>query len=253
MAQEARLVGTDRVLAVLIELGAHPHGVTLDELSRQVASPKPTVHRALAALRRQRLAIQDGHGRYLLGDEFVRLAFANHEQRPEHMRVAPALSRLCHRYGETVHYAILDGHDVVYRAKVDPPTGAMRISSVVGGRNPAHATGVGKLLLAQTLTSADEISRWIGNRPLARPTDHTLTQPEELHAAFEKIRDQGYAVDEEENEIGIVCLAVPAAPSPPAPHGAISISALAHRTPLDALVGDFEAIRTIVDRPEDDH
>ncbi|QOR71815.1 IclR family transcriptional regulator [Ruania alkalisoli] len=256
MTQETRLVGTDRVLAVLIELAEHPHGVTLDELSRRVDSAKPTVHRALAALRRQRLAIQDGHGRYLLGDEFLRLAFAHHEQRPEHVRIAPALDELCRRFAETVHYAVLDGRDVVYRAKVDPPTGAMRISSVIGGRNPAHATGVGKLLLAERLTSMSEIVDWIGDVPLARPTDHTLTTPADLHAEFEQIRAQGFAVDDQENEPGIACLAVPASSSPSRYRGAISISALAHRTPLSTLIADVETIRAIVargsDRPEEE-
>ena len=65
-----RLVGSDRVLAVLTELVAHPAGATLDEMARFTDHPKSTVHRALASLRRAGLASQDGRGHYILGDEF---------------------------------------------------------------------------------------------------------------------------------------------------------------------------------------
>src|SRR5437764_6586273 len=115
-----RLVGADRVLAVLKELAAHGDGVTLDELTRAMGSPKPSVHRALAALRRAGFADQDRTGRYLIGDEFLRMAFANHEARPDHVRIRPVLEDLAVRFGETAHFAVLDGHEVVYRAKVDP-------------------------------------------------------------------------------------------------------------------------------------
>src|SRR3954468_10869575 len=147
----ARLVGSDRVLAVLKELARYPDGVGLEELTRVIGSPKPTVHRALRALRRAGLADQDTRGHYLLGDEFLRMAFAHHEARPEHIRVRPLLETLAGRFGETAHSAVLDGREVVYRAKVDPPTGAVRLTSTIGGRNPAHATAVGKLLLAYRL------------------------------------------------------------------------------------------------------
>jgi IclR family acetate operon transcriptional repressor len=79
-----RLVGADRVLAILAELARHAEGIGLEEMARVMASNKATVHRALAALRRAGFATQDGRGRYLLGDEFLRLAFAHHEARPEH-------------------------------------------------------------------------------------------------------------------------------------------------------------------------
>lgn len=118
----SRLVGSDRVLAVLRELARYPDGVGLEELTRTVGSPKPTVHRALGALRRAGLADQDTRGHYLLGDEFVRMAFAHHEARPEPVRLRPLLEALAARFGETAHYAILDGREVVYRAKVDPPS-----------------------------------------------------------------------------------------------------------------------------------
>jgi DNA-binding IclR family transcriptional regulator len=201
----------------------------------------------LAALRRAGFAAQDGHGRYVLGDEFLRLAFAHHEARPDHLRVQPILRRLCDRYGETVHYATLDGRWVVYRSKLDPPTGAVRLSSVVGGRNPTHTTAVGKLLLSYVLGSLPEVRDWVGDQPLSTPTERSAGTPEELHAELERTRSRGYGADDQETQPGVNCLAVPAfLTSPSVPSGAISISSLAYRTPLASLVDDLPAIRAIV-------
>ncbi|MFF5494078.1 IclR family transcriptional regulator [Streptomyces aquilus] len=241
---EGRLVGSDRVLAVLKHLARYPEGVGLEELTRVIGSPKPTVHRALGALRRAGLADQDARGRYLLGDEFLRMAFAHHEARPDHVRLRPLLQTLAARFGETAHYAVLDGREVVYRAKVDPPTGAVRLTSTVGGRNPAHATGVGKVLLAHELDTLDAVRQWIGGTPLERRTPHTLCTAEELHRALETTRQRGYAVDDQENETGVNCLALPVhATSPTSPSGAVSVSALTYRTPLRSLVDAVDEIR----------
>jgi len=242
-----RLVGADRVLAILAELARHPEGAGLEALARAVASNKATVHRALASLRRAGFATQDGRGRYVLGDEFLRLAFAHHEARPEHERIRPVLRDLASRYGETAHYAVLDGETVVYRAKVDPPSGAVRLASTVGGRNCSHSTAVGKLLLSYALPDDDAVLDWVGERVLQRRTGKTLTSARALAADLREIRGRGYAVDDQENEDGINCLAVPAfLTSPSVPSGAVSVSAPAYRTPLAVLVADVHAIRSRV-------
>ena len=241
-------MGSERVLAVLRELARYPGGAELDEIARSVDSPKPTVHRALAALCRAGFASRDGRGHYVLGDEFLRMAFAHHEARPDHLRVAPILESLSRRFGETAHYAVLDGASVVYRSKVDPPTRAVRLTSTVGGRNPAHCTAVGKLLLACSLPDDAAVRGWVGDRILERLTDRTLTDTEELCAELRKTRERGYSTDDQENDPGIVCVAIPAfLTSPTVPTGAISVSALAYRTSLRALLDDLPAIRSIVD------
>jgi IclR family transcriptional regulator, acetate operon repressor len=242
-----RLVGSDRVLAVLKELARFPDGVGLDELTRVIGSPKPTVHRALGALRRAGLADQDADSRYVLGDEFLRMAFAHHEARPEHVRVRPVLEALAHRFGETAHYAVLDGREVVYRAKVDPPTGAVRLTSTIGGRNPAHSTAVGKVLLARELTTREEVRAWVGDVPLERRTPRTLYTVADRHTALGAAAAQGYACEDQENETGVHCLALPVfLTSPTAPSGAVSISALAYRTPLTTLVDALDEIRALL-------
>ena len=242
-----RLVGSDRVLAVLVELASHPAGATLDEMARVTGSPKSTVHRALASLRRAGLASQDGPGHYILGDEFLRLAFTHHEARPEHVRVRPLLERLAERFGETAHFAVMDGREVVYRAKVEPPIGAVRLTSAIGGRNPVHSTGVGKALLALQLSSERDVASWIGDRLLEARTPNTAVTPADLHARLDQTRRRGYAIDDQENELGINCVAFPVyLSSPTSPAGAVSVSALAYRTPLPALRESVDEIRSII-------
>lgn len=242
-----RLVGADRVLAVLTALGGHPRGATLDQLSQEVGSPKPTVHRALAALRRAGFAVQSERGVYLLGDEFLRIAFRTAAERPDTVTVVPILEALTARFGETAHYAVLEGAEVVYRAKTDPPEGAVRLTSVVGGRNPAYRTAVGKLLLSGQVGSEDDLRSLLGDGPFERRTPQTITDLSALWEELVRTRERGFAIDDQENEVGITCVAVPVPIVGAAqPVGAISVSALAFRMPLDRLVAEVPAIAAIV-------
>jgi IclR family acetate operon transcriptional repressor len=187
----------------------------------------------------------------VLGDTLLRMAFAYHEARPDHVRVQATLQLLADYRGETAHYAVLDGRSVVYRSKVDPPAGAVRLTSTVGGRNPAHATAVGKLLLSFALPDRAAVRAWVGKIPLERPTARTKVTVDELHEELSLIRELGYSVDDQENELGINCIAVPAyLTSPTVPSGAISISAVAYRTPMQTLIDDLPRMRRII---EDGH
>lgn len=243
-----KLVGSDRVLAVLTELAQHPEGIALEDLSKAVQSPKSTTHRALAALRRAGFAARDGHGHYVLGDKLLRLAFAHYEARPDHVRIQDTLKALVDEFDETVHYTVLDGRSVIYRAKVDPPAGAIRLTSVIGGSNPAHCTAAGKLLLSFRLTDEAAVRRWIDAGPLERRTANTKVTARQLHHELARTREFGYGVDDQENELSVNCLAVPVfLGSPAAPTGAISISAVAYRTPLSALVEAVPHIRRLIE------
>lgn len=244
---EERLVGADRVIAVLAELAEHPLGIGLDELAGILRSPKPTVHRALATLRRAGLADLAGRGVYVLGDEFLRLAFKNLDGRPDNVRIQPLLEDLAIEYGETAHYAVLSGTDIVYRAKMDPPHGAVRLTSVVGGRNPAYRTGVGKALLSSQLLTLADVNAWFGTFPLESKTDNTLTTAEGLLAELEATRARGFGIDDQENEVGVNCVALPIfLDGSRAPIGAISVSAVTFRCPLERLVESVPAIQATI-------
>lgn len=240
-------VGAERVLAVLVALAQEPDGLALEDIATQIDLPKSTVHRALTSLRRAGFAAQQPSSRYLLGDEYLRLAFAFQERRSSAGRLEPILRELSTLFDETAHYAILDGADVVYQAKHDPATGAIRLSSFVGGRNPAHATAVGKLLLAYRHQGLDSIQRWIDGRELVAKTPNTVTDPERLATTFAEIAKQGFAVDDQESEIGVNCLALPIFfDASTVPTGAVSVSGLTFRTSLSELVAQVDVIRGII-------
>src|SRR3954462_10488361 len=105
--------GADRVLSVFKSLARYPRGPTLDELAERLGSPKSSVHRAPAALRRAGLAEQDRDGRYRFGMEALRLAFAYYEGLDQREVVQPALDALVEAFGETAHYAQLDRGEIV--------------------------------------------------------------------------------------------------------------------------------------------
>jgi len=248
-APEEKLVGADRVIAVLTELADHPLGVTLDELAGILRSSKPTVHRALATLRRAGLADMTGRGVYILGDEYLRLAFRNLDGRPENARIQPLLEQLAAQYGETIHYAVLSGKDIVYRAKMDPPQGAVRLTSVVGGRNPAYRTAVGKALLSSRILDFQQVTDWFGEFPLERKTPNTLITAEALLEELAETRRRGFGIDDQENEIGVNCVALPIHLDGSAtPSGAISVSAVTFRCPLERLVDAVPDIRETIAR-----
>jgi IclR family transcriptional regulator, acetate operon repressor len=259
--ETSSLTGADRVLATLKALAGHSGGVSLDALSRELEAPKSSIHRALAALRRAGFADQYADGRYRLGSELVRIAFDYHERRDEVDLVRPVLSALSGWLSETAHYAQLDGTEVVYLAKIEPVGQAITMSSRIGGRNPAHATGVGKALLAHVLADDDAVREFVNRQgPLERRTSNTLVSARALAGDLRASRERGYALDREESELGVNCIAFPLfMASGRRPTGAISVSAVAMRTGVERLEAVAEQIRAEIEgalgpvtRAEDD-
>ena len=243
------LNGADRVLATLNLLGSYPEGIGLNDLARLMNSPRSSVHRALGALRRADLIEQDRDSRYRLGYGLLKLAFSYYEELDEVGRIRPVLTALAERFGETTHFAILDKPEVVYLAKVQPATSRYQLTSVIGGRNPAYCTGVGKALLAYALKDEAEVNEFVAHHepPLSRHTEHTITTAKKLHKELALIRDDGYALDREENEPGINCLAIPLfLTSKSVPDGAVSITAVAQRFPLEALESSVDEARAMI-------
>lgn len=242
------LTGSARVLAILRCLGERPAGARLGEVASAVQAPKSSVHRALAALVDSGFARQDADGVYHLGFDLLQLVFGYHEEQQGSQAVEPVLRRLADATGETTHYGVLVGPDIVYQAKVSPTRKTFQMSSVIGGANPAYRTGLGKALLMHRLRDHTAVRAYVAeNGPLPAKTAHTLTTADELDAAFREGRERGFALDLEENDLGIVCIAFPLfLDSPTIPTGALSISAVASRTPAAELVAQFPTIRQIV-------
>jgi DNA-binding IclR family transcriptional regulator len=118
----------------------------------------------------------------------------------------PLLEGLVRDSGETGHLAVLDGGEAVYIEKVEARR-ALRIPSAIGRGYPAHATSLGKILLAHLGEEAREAI--IAERGLTRCTSMTITEPMRLRAELELIRTQGFAVDDEEYEEGLRCIGAP--------------------------------------------
>lgn len=243
------LNGSDRVLAILNLLGSFPEGVGVNELARLLNSPRSSAHRALGALRRAGLIEQDRNRRYRLGYGLLKLAFTYYEGLDEVGHVRPVLVTLAAEFGETTHYAILDRTEVVYMAKVHPAASHYQMTSVIGGRNPAFCTGVGKALLAYTLLTRQAVADFVEQHdpPMVPHTANTIVSVDALDEELMTIRQRGYAVDREENEEGINCLAIPFfLTSKTKPDGAISITAVARRLPLKWLEGSVGHVRDII-------
>jgi DNA-binding IclR family transcriptional regulator len=138
------------------------------------------------------------------------------------------LDGLSARFGETVHLGRLDGPDVVYLAKRES-VHPLRLYSAIGRRLPAHATALGKALLAER---TDAAALALLGRPLTRLTKHTITAHTALRRELAAVRERGYAVDREENSEGIICFGVAVPLRTPAVD-AISLSVPATRVSPD--------------------
>jgi DNA-binding IclR family transcriptional regulator len=240
--------GAARVLAVFRYLAGSPEGATLKEITAALASPKTSVHRAVTALRDAGLVSSDLRGQYRYSHDLFKLVFSCYEGIDAVTRIRPVLNELALRFGEATHYAVLEGPDVVYLAKVQSQHAGLRISSVIGGRNPAHCTGLGKVLLAYALPDEDAVRRYVEEYgPLARRTERTLTGTDELAADLDSTRSRQYALDREESEDGINCVAFPLFFGRSGePSGAISVTALARRMSIDTLEDAVPDIRSII-------
>ena len=197
---------------------------SLQRLAQETGLAKSTVHRLLASLVSLGYAAQEPEtGRYRLTLKMFELS-SGIVNSMEIMDVAKAhLERLSQRTGEAVHLVIRDAQDIVYIYKTE--SGPMRMSSRVGLRSPLYCTGVGKAILA-TLTEEEVEDVWRHSNP-QKLTGRTVTDLPALCAQLNEVRACGYAIDDEENELGIRCVAL----AIPGPGGkadsAFSISGLA--------------------------
>jgi len=195
------------ILLLDLLLSESPSGLLPYELAQKSGLHKSTVHRLLSALRNHRLVQKDAKtGRYHLGLKLFELgvrAVPNVNLR-EYAR--PHLERLVFETGETAHLCVLVEHEILYLDKVESPK-TIRIASSLGGRNPAFCSAVGKCLLA-ALPDA-ELDGLLRRHKLVAYTRHTITTPASLKAVLQQVRENGYAVDNEEREEGLRCIAAP--------------------------------------------
>lgn len=142
--------------------------------------------------------------------------------------VHPYLEQISRKYGETVHCAVAHNDGVIYVDKVEA-TGSIYISTQIGTQNDLHCTGVGKCILAYM---PPEDQERIYSRSLKTMTYNTITNSEQLREEIRKVRQAGFAMDNEEISIGLSCVAVPVFSGPGTVACAISVSGMTSRIQL---------------------
>ena len=201
----------ERVFDLLESIAEAGGEISLSDLASASDLPMPTIHRLLRTCVNLGYARQLPSRRYALGAKLIPLGELAGRQLG---RVAqPQLQQLVRQLGETANMAMLEGDQVVYVAQ-QPSPHAMRMFTEVGRRANLHDTGVGKAILAG-LDDA-EIRGIVGRVGMPTPTQHSHGTVESLLADVARIRERGYAIDNEEQELGVRCyaVAVPEAPSP---------------------------------------
>lgn len=179
---------------------------SLTELTQALHLNKSTAHRILASLQCMDYVRQDPEsGRYEATFKLVDLADRLMEQVDVAQMARPHLKNLAARVKETVHFVERDGSEVIYIDKVDPYDHSIRMTSHIGSRMPFYRSGVGKAMAANM--SDPEIRTLWENCTIERRTAYTITNLDEFMDEIAEVRRKGYALDNEENEAGVRCIA----------------------------------------------
>lgn len=235
----ASVQSVDRAFAVLEALAADERPVGIAELVDLTGLPQGTVHRLLQSLHQRGYVRRDAARKYSLGTSAVRLADA--AQRAMVRSARPHLAELVAISGETANLAVLEGDDVVYVAQVPSPH-TLRMFAEVGRHVPPHSTAVGKVLLAgMPRERALAVLRRTG---LAARTPATITDLDAFVTELDLVTVQGWAADEEEQEAGVRCVAVPVG-APGAALAALSLSGPADRFAGGRTAGLVEEMQRI--------
>ena len=200
---------------------------SLTELSEALRMHKSTLFRLVSTLAASGyLERNEATGLYRLGPKFATLESVLARQEPIHWVSLAPLQDLAAACGETAHVAVLYEGWAVTVQVVEGPA-AVRMRSCVGKRRPAHCSALGKVLLAHR--DEGEVEAYIRQPGLVARTPHTITNAREFRRHLRQVRAQGYAVDNEELEEGLRCVAAPIAlPGGPVA-AAVSISGPAWR------------------------
>lgn len=195
----------DRTVRVLEALAGGGGPYRLSVIASKAELPKSTVHRLMTQLTAAGYARALGDGHYAIGVRFRSLAAQVAGRGQDALReVLLELQSAVH--GHTVHLAVRDGDRAVYVNKVDGEQ-PFRMASRIGSAIPLHCTAIGKALLA-TLPTA-EVDDVLSRTGLPGRTPATITDIALLHRELAAVRARGYAIDDEENELRIRCIAVP--------------------------------------------
>ena len=179
----------------------------VSEVAKALGLPKSTVSEIMASLASQCLLFRTGEGRYRLGWRLFHLSQVLLDNTDFCIEARKVMRELVERWGETSHLAVLDEGQVLYVEKLQGTPAVQILLSHVGGRLPAHCSGIGKVLLAHR--EWQEVITLLEPQGLRAFTPHTITALGQLALELEEVRKQGYAYDHEEVALGLYCVAAP--------------------------------------------
>jgi IclR family acetate operon transcriptional repressor len=230
-----------KLLGLLETLGASGRPQRLGELSERTGLTKPTVHRLLGVLADSGWAVQRDGGFYELGPRARALGHADAEWGDG---VESAIHALAAATNQTVHVAVLADGEVLYTHKASAPQ-AFIMRSRVGSRMPVHSTAVGKVMLS--LLPEPRVVAMLTARGMPARTHTTHTDVDQLLVELAGVRARGYAVDREENEVNVRCMAVPIRLGDNGIAG-VSISTITFLTPEAELLAMLPPLRETAER-----
>lgn len=197
----------DRALTLLELLANSKTGLSLPDLVLKTELPKSSIHCLLVTLERRGYLHRNRRtGRYVFGLQLFSLANTAISGLKLHDEAAPFLRSLVRATGLTVHMAILENREAVLVSKLEPP-GIFRLATWIGKRMDLHCTGLGKALMAYL--SQEEIEHIFDEHRLPRHNDNTLCSRKRLKEELIRTTQRGYALDDEEDELGLRCIGVP--------------------------------------------
>lgn len=222
-----------RGLSVLDAFSGHHGDLGVNEIARIVGMHKSTVSRLCATLENGGYLERDpSTNRFRLGARIYQLAGSASPTTDVRLVARPIMLELVETSRETATLGVREGKDIVTIDVVDG-LNYMRMATRVGMRTQVHASAVAKAILA--FMPDDEVDEVLADWPMKPLTPNTVTDPERLKARLAEVRERGYAVDREELEVGLRCVAAPIRD----PHGRIvagvSISGPRHRMTDEAM------------------
>jgi IclR family transcriptional regulator, KDG regulon repressor len=201
-----RIQAIERAVAILNAFSAEEPELGVTELASRLGLHKSTVHRFMVNLEAAGLVERTRSARYRLGLRVFELGSLVMQRMNLWDEALPLLEGLVRDSGETGHLAVLDGGEAIYIERVEARR-ALRIPSAVGRGYPAHATNLGKVLLADL--PLERLREIVADHGLQAYTPHTITDPAVLEEELARIRARGYAVDNEEYDEGLRCIGAP--------------------------------------------
>jgi IclR family acetate operon transcriptional repressor len=227
-------IATVRACLDVLDRFGRQESWSLNALTQEVGQAKSRVFRILRTLEDSGYVVRDeASAHYRLGPRLYTLGAASVQHEQLRWKALPPLQMLAEATGETAHIGILFGRDVVTVQLVEGRH-AVRMHAYVGKRSPAHSSSLGKVLLAYF--PEPEIDEFVHGAGLEAMTPNTLVDPAALKRHLLEVRNQGYAIDHEERELGLRCVAAPITGHSGAVVAAVSVSAPTIRMgPQDAL------------------